>query len=96
MEKREKPKRKRILGHVADTFDLPGEVLGDLPRLTVTGSNRAVVENHKGIMDYGAQEILVGGGSISLKILGKDLELRSMNAQELLITGEIFHIEFIH
>ena len=95
MEKQDKPKKKRILAQAADTFDLPGEVLSDLPRLTVTGSSQIVVENHKGLMDYAEHAILVAGGRVTLKILGNQLELRAMNAQELLITGEIFNIEFI-
>ena len=85
-----------MLGRAADTFDLPGEVLMDLPRITVTGGGRVVVENHKGLLDYGPNAILINGGKLTLKLLGDKLELRAMNARELLITGDVFQVEFIY
>jgi len=96
VERRNKPKREYILKSAADAFDLPGEVLMDLPRVTVTGGQRVVVENHKGLMDYGPNAIIVSGGRVTLKLLGDNLELRAMNAQELLITGDIFNLEFVY
>ena len=95
MQKREKAKPNSILHRAADTFDLPGEVLLDLPRVTVTGG-RVMVENHQGLMDYSGELIVVAGGKVSIKIIGDALELRAMTAEALLITGEVFHLEFIY
>ena len=89
-------RRPRVLDRAADRFDLPGEVLANLPRITVTGGQRVVVENHKGLMDYGPNAILIAGGKVTLKLLGDNLELRAMNAQELLISGDVFQVEFIY
>ena len=88
--------KRNILDHAADTFDLPGEVLSDLPRLTVTGGRRVMVENHKGLMDYASEQIVVAGGKVTIKIIGSDLELRAMNADALLISGDVFNVEFIY
>ena len=96
MERREKPKRDGLLDRATDAFDLPGEVLLDLPRLTVTGGQRVVVENHQGLMDYSPQTIVVAGGRLNLKIVGDALELRAMTAGALLITGDVFAVEFIY
>ena len=51
------------------------------------------MENHKGILAYGTDEIHVSGGKLIIKIRGSNLELRAMNASELLITGEIAGID---
>lgn len=96
MEKREKEKQPGILRRAADTFELPGEVLLDLPRLTITGGQRAIVENHQGLMDYSPQCIVVAGGKVILKIMGDALELRAMTAEALLITGDVFRVEFVY
>lgn len=87
---------EKILRNAADTFDLPGEVLLDLPRLTVTGGGRVMVENHQGLMDYSSELIVVAGGRVTIKLIGDGLELRAMNAEALLITGNVFHIEFVY
>ena len=93
---RENPKKESLLQRTAETFDLPGEVLLGLPRLTITGGQRVVVENHHGLMDYSSQQIVVAGGKMALKLIGTDLKLRAMTADSLLITGQILHVEFIY
>lgn len=94
--KKEKKGRKSLLDHAVDRLDLPAEVLIDMPKVSVTAGARVVVENHKGLMDYGTEQVLVAGGRQSVKISGANLELRAMTAEALLVTGEIFQIEFIY
>ena len=89
-------KRDGVLDRAAELFDLPAEALAGTPRLTVTGNKRIVVENHKGLLEYGETEIDINAGSTILKIKGENLELRSMNAQELMITGTVFSVEFVY
>ena len=87
MEKRQK--REGLLERTAQVLDLPGDVVAGLPRVEITGSRELRMENHKGILAYGPEEIHVSGGKLIIKIRGSNLELRAMNAGELLITGEI-------
>ena len=94
MQAREK--KKNVFERTMDRFELPGEVLADLPRVTITGGSRLLLENHKGIMDYGAELILVAGGKVTVKILGQALEMRAMTTEALLITGDIFQVEFLY
>ena len=51
------------------------------------------MENHKGILAYGTEEIHVSGGAFVVKITGHDLELRAMTGLELLVTGRITQIQ---
>ena len=92
----EKKKKASFLDRVADRFDLPGDALVDHPRVTIIGGGRVLVENHKGITEYGTEEIAVAGKKMTLKIIGADLELRAMNINALLITGNIFRLEFVY
>jgi len=89
-------KREGMLDRAAELFDLPAEALAGAPRLTITGNRRIVVENHKGLLEYGENEIDVNVGRTILKIKGEDLELRAMNADELMVTGTVFGIEFVY
>jgi sporulation protein YqfC len=54
------------------------------------------MENHRGILSYGEREIEINGGAVTIRLEGDGLVLRAMNAGELLITGEIFKLEFRH
>lgn len=86
-------KREGLLEKTAEVLDLPGDVVAGLPRLELTGSRELRMENHKGILAYGSQEIHISGGKLIIKVRGSGLELKSMNANQLLITGDIIGIE---
>ena len=82
-------KRPGLLEKTAEALDLPGDVVAGLPRVELTGSRELRMENHKGILAYGSQEIHISGGKLVIKVRGSNLELKSMNDSQLLITGEI-------
>ena len=89
----EKKRRESLLEKTAEVFDLPGDVVAGLPRVELLGDHQLRMENHRGILAYGSQEIQISGGRLVVKVRGEDLELRAMNASELLITGEIAGVD---
>lgn len=91
MEK--KGRREGLLEKTAEVFDLPGDVLAGLPRIELLGDRQLRMENHKGILAYGTEEIHISGGKLIVKVRGAGLELRAMNGAELLITGNIFGVD---
>ena len=78
MEK--KGRKEGLLEKTAEVFDLPGD-------------HQLRMENHKGILAYGTEEIHISGGKLIVKVRGAHLELRAMNAVELLITGDIVGVD---
>ena len=83
-----------FLENAADLFDLPGEIVAGMSRITVTGGSRVFIENHKGIIEYGREEIDVNGGKVIIKVCGEGLDVRSMSDSEMFITGRIFSLSF--
>lgn len=88
-------RRQSILEKTAQVFDLPADVVAGLPRLELVGDSELRMENHRGILAYGTQEIHISGGAFGVKVCGEELELRAMNALELLITGHIADIHIL-
>ena len=88
-----KPRRSGLLERAADALDLPADALAGLPRLELVGDRELRMENHRGILAYGAEEIHVSGGSFVVRVTGRELELRAMTGLELLITGRIEQIQ---
>ncbi|MGN1003639.1 MAG: YabP/YqfC family sporulation protein [Oscillospiraceae bacterium] len=85
-------RKESILEKTAQALDLPPDVAG-LPRIELLGDRELRVEYHKGILAYGTEEIHISGGKLIIRVLGSNLELRSMNASELLVTGHIHAVE---
>lgn len=85
--------RRGLLERTAEALDLPGDVLAGLPHIELTGNRELRMENHKGILAYGEEEIRISGGKLEITVRGRGLELRAMNAGQLFITGAIQGVE---
>ena len=83
-----------LLERTALLFDIPGQAMG-LPRVEVVGRSELRMENHRGILAYGPEEIHISGGNLLVVVRGSGLELRAMTPEELLITGTIAAVEFM-
>jgi len=94
MNERTPPKRG-LLERAAHVLDLPADVIAKLPRLEIAGCRQLLMENHKGILEYGDEAIDINGGQVVVRIKGKGLELRAMNANELSLEGLIYSVEFV-
>ena len=62
------------------------EELGDL---------ELYLENYKGILSYGKEELHVDGGAWVLRISGRDLEIKAMRERELRIFGWVSKLEIL-
>ena len=88
-------KRGRGIAEMAsEIFDIPGEAAGT-PRVTITGTSRVHVENHRGLLEYSPQRISVNAGRMVIKINGENLELAAMSDMELVVTGSVMSVEYI-
>ena len=88
-------RKERLLERTAEALELPGDLVAGLPRVELTGDRELRMENHRGILAYGSQEIQISGGRLVVKVRGEDLELRAMNAGELLITGTLRGVDLL-
>lgn len=84
-----------LLARASRAFDVPGDVLAGLPRIELIGTDELRMEQHKGILAYGPEEIHISGGKLVVQVKGHGLELRAMSPTELLITGEIRSVELV-
>lgn len=89
----EKMSRKKLLERAAEALDLPADLAAGVPRVELIGRHELRMENHKGILAYGPEEIHVSGGDLILRIRGSELQLRAMNVGELRVTGSIDAVE---
>lgn len=91
MKKRGGTKWKELL---AEFFELPREVVLDLPRLILVGNSELFLENHRGIIEYDESKVRVGTRNGEIIIRGQGLQIRSMLQQELSLVGFIEAVEF--
>jgi len=86
-------RRESLLERASQVLDIPADAVAGLPRLELLGDRELRMEYHRGILAYGTEEIHISGGKLVVRVRGEELELRSMNPTELLITGRISSLE---
>ena len=87
-------KHKKLLYDLSERLDLPEEAVAAAAKLTVTAGKRALIENHRGILEYGSERIVVGTDTGRLVLSGSALALKGMDRHELLIGGNLQHAEW--
>ena len=87
-------KLRELPYELADKLELPEDVLLGSAKLTVTGGRSAVIENHRGVLEYTAERIVVAGPRGKVCLDGTGLRLKAMNKNELLVGGRIRNIEW--
>lgn len=92
-EKKEERGRPGLLERAARAFDLPGGVVSGLPRIELVGREELRMERQRGVLYCREDEIGISGGRLMVRVRGRGLELKSMSADALLITGEIVAVE---
>lgn len=79
---------------LAEAFELPADALLGAARVTVTARKNVVIENHRGILSYGEESIVIRLQRGKLAINGSALHLVAMTADRVFITGRIQSMEW--
>lgn len=87
--------RNDWLERLMDSMDLPGEGVPEQTLVEIAGENRVLVENHRGITEYGTDRIRIQVKYGSLCICGEGLEMKRMSKRQLIITGKIDVVNLI-
>ena len=82
------------MAKVMEFLDIPGDAMFELPVLRLTGGNRLLIENHRGLHDYMPDKVLLAIKGGYVEIAGESLEVGSMTRDSMLITGKITNIAY--
>lgn len=75
-------------------FDIPEELSTDIPKVTIVGFNRMLIENYKTVLEYQDFFIRIKMSSGIININGFELLMNEMTKDDLIITGYIESVEF--
>ena len=94
--KRKKPGEQGKKWHetVADFFELPRELLFNLPRVTLIGNVHFYLENYGGIIEYNEEIVRLKIKEGEIIIRGEGLSIKNFYTDEIFIEGTIKLIEY--
>ena len=88
-------KKEDLSRNLAASFDMPGELMTGVPKITLTGNSSILVENHSGIRGFSAERVCIGCCYGEMEIIGRDLQLRLLKKDEIEVEGEIRSVGYL-
>ncbi|MBE5768191.1 MAG: hypothetical protein E7333_01175 [Clostridiales bacterium] len=67
----------------------PNEVISDIPRIILTGDQRFLIEQHKGLTTYQPTRVVFRSGAGRVQVTGSDMRLKRYTASEAVVIGRI-------
>lgn len=80
---------------IINIFELPKEVILNLPLISIIGSEEINIENYKGVIEYNLERIRINTSCGVLKIEGKKLSLKQITAENISVNGLISKLEYL-
>lgn len=87
--------RRDLRGRLTSLFDLPGDVVLDVARIILIGDLELAVENHRGLVEYTPQRVVIAIPGGRLVVVGGGLTIGSITSEEITLTGRITGLERI-
>ena len=86
---------KHNTNKIIKAFDLPEDLFLGLSNISMLGNRELYISNHRGILSYGQEEIIILVKEYQISIKGKSLGIVSYTKEDLTIQGYIRSMEFI-
>lgn len=74
---------------LTDRLALSEELMFASAKLTVMAGSKILVENHRGILEYGTERIVISLDRGKISLSGSQFSIDAMNKNELLISGKL-------
>ena len=80
---------------VAEILELPKEIVLNMPKLVMLGNSSLIIENYKGIIEYGDCRIRINTCTGMIKITGDKLVIKEITSEDIMVSGKISGLEFL-
>lgn len=79
---------------VSDVLEFPPDVVGDSPKITITGREHVIVENYKEILAFSGEAVTLATSVGVLTLTGMSLVLKTVLPTELHIDGTLISLSY--
>ena len=82
-----------VIDRLSGILDMSAQPLPGVPIVELCDDKRVLIENHKGVIGYGSDEICVAVSYGKIIVCGSALKICFMSKQQLIIVGQIDGIQ---
>ena len=85
---------EQTAGRIIESLDLPQDLFLGFPCISLTGNREVYISNHRGLLVYETDTIVVLAKPFQIHIHGRNLVIEAYSKEEILIIGYIHSMEF--
>lgn len=85
---------EQAANNIIETLDLPKDLFLGFPCISLTGNRELYISNHRGLLVYETECIVVLSKPFQIHIYGRNLIIDTYSKEEILIKGYIRSMEF--
>lgn len=86
--------RKNLTDRLPLKLDLSTEAMQSQTLVEIFGNGRVIVENHRGIIQYGCDQICIKTKKGFITVHGNGMQVAKMSKEQLVIVGSIERVCF--
>lgn len=80
--------------NLAKKLDFPRDIMLDIPKITITGDNEIIIENHKGIDLFKDKQVKINSNIGFISIYGENFEILFIGGNTIIINGKFISIVY--
>ena len=94
MKKSNKPKRVPLSHRIANSLDIPEDVIFSMPRICIMGNREMRLENYKTVLEYQDEQIRFACKNACITVTGTSLSITVITDDEVSVAGQIASVTF--
>lgn len=79
----------------AKVLELPLDLVAGTAHLEFSGNREVIIEGCRGILEYDEDIVCIDAGKMTVRFMGRGLELRNFTDHSAIINGFILSVEFL-
>jgi sporulation protein YqfC len=79
---------------LAKSFDIPEDVVTNMPKITITGNNEVSIENHKGIKYFQQDKIKINSKIGEIILEGDTINIIYMSRTTIVLNGNFTGVSY--
>ena len=84
---------RKLRQELSEILELPLDVSLDLPKVTIVGDLGVLIQNHRGLILYSPERIVIGVGKGQIAILGRSLEIEEVSKEDMIVRGMLGSVQ---
>ncbi|MEE1186830.1 MAG: YabP/YqfC family sporulation protein [Acutalibacteraceae bacterium] len=89
-----KKRKDKTSSYLDRAFEVPDGTFSKGANIEINSDRQVYIEGSKGVLEYDDNYIVINIGTSTVKLIGRDLFIKQINTDNLMVCGRLMGLEF--